>query len=143
MPSRLLLPLLALPILQMPAKIETCRTPPADQAAMVVVQISDQLVDGPDAQGICMLSGPVVRSFEGPLPPDALVQVVFPCAPAAMDQFAGWWAAHNPEAVAEAGAVEVHATAGAVVAEGGRGLVLLDAPTDTPARVPGPKPEGC
>lgn len=134
MPCRLVLPLAALPLLQMPAKIETCRPGPLLPEAFVVVQLTGQWVDGPDDQGVCTLTGPVARSFQGPLPLEALVQVTFPCGPAATGGSGAWNAGHDPREVADAGAVEVHATIEAAVAYGGRGLLLLEAPTEAPVR---------
>lgn len=131
--SRLLLPLLALPILQAPVKIETCHAAVPAPPAPIVVQLTGHWVKGPDSEGLCTLTGPVARSFQGPLPLQTLVQVDFPCGAASSGTPAGQ-VLHDPGAVAGAGAVEVHATAEAVVAYGGQGLLLLDALTAAPVR---------
>lgn len=134
---RLALFLCILPVLPASAAIRTCQSAHPIADAEVVVQIAELQVRGPDSEGLCTLAGPVVRSFSGPVPLGALVQVTFFCGSgsqeAGVQTSLGPLVLYDVAEVARAPVAEVHATLDAVIMGGGDSLLLLDAPTEKPA----------
>lgn len=102
--------------------------------AVDVVQLDDAKVGVPDVNGNCSISGPVSRVFAGGLQADVWLDSAAPCDNA--QGIAGPMIWTNAEALAQAKVIELHLAAGGGIAGYGAGIVLLDAPTETPAWKP-------
>lgn len=131
-PFRLALGLSVLPALPLQAalQISTCdrlrEVAEAVADAVTVIQIADHVVEWDGFR--CRVTGTVVRSFRGSLEPGSPVQTSFRCGEASTVEIV-----RDPETVARAAVIEIHAQAAGGPAAGGAGLLLLDAPTDAPA----------
>jgi hypothetical protein len=124
-----ILALSALPALPAHAalQISACEYDQMVAAAVNVIQITDHKVERD--QDRCRVTGMVVRSFRGGIEPGTVVQTYFYCGEfASMVEFQ-----HDPVAVARAPVIEIHGQAGGGPAAYGKGLLVLDAPTDEPA----------
>lgn len=99
--------------------------------AVTVIQVVDQTVTGPDAEGTCGIEGNAARVLRGTVREVAPFRAAFACENPR--QLVGGTIYHDRRAVARAGAVELHLDADGLLAGYGWGLVLLDAPTDAPA----------
>lgn len=125
--------LLGLGLAPAAAAINPCYLDQMVQEAPRVMQIAKQTVEGPDADGHCVLTGTVVRSFRGDIAVGTSVRTTFACSNPRLE--VGGTTYHDRDAVAAAGAVELHTAPEGGPAGYGWGLLLLDAPTDAPAFV--------
>jgi hypothetical protein len=71
-----------------------------------IVQVVDQRVTGPDAEGTCALEGTAARVLRGAVPEIAPFRASFACE--YRDAEAGGSIVHDRREVARAGAVELH-----------------------------------
>ena len=100
-------------------------------AAVMVIQITDTTVTGPDAGSNCTLTGTVARVFTGDMAIGTRVQTPVPC-----DNIQGTvggtiWT--ESTRLAAAPVVEVHIGAEGGPAGDGAGVVLLEALSDAPS----------
>jgi hypothetical protein len=108
-------------------------------AAVMVMQIDDVTVSPPATPGAdCTVSGTIVRSFLGPHPVGTRVQTPVPCigVPAALggdgEIEVGPAIYKDYAALVAAPVIELHIAPESGPAGHGAGVVLLEAPTDSP-----------
>lgn len=108
--------------------------------AVAVVQVAAlSIVPPPDGgQGDCTLTGKIVRNFKGKYPVGTVIRATVPCdAPqtsgAERPPMVGATMWRSLDALEGAAVIELHLATEGGPAGYGAGVVLLDAPTETPA----------
>ena len=109
--------------------------------AVMIQQVVPSEVIPPEGggQGLCTLRGEIVRSFMGPHPVGTLIRTTIPCQaplePGEIEEvIPGGDTIWDFEALRDAPVIELHIAPEGGNAGYGAGVVLLDAPTDAPAR---------
>lgn len=113
------------------AAVQPCILDEMVAEAPTVVQVTGQSVTGPDAVGLCVITGTVARSWLGALATGAQIKATFPCASPSLAPGPATY--HDADEVARAGAVELHLDAEGGVAGYGWGLVTLEGVTEPTA----------
>ncbi len=111
------------------AVVDPCYADAVIARAASVIQITDQLVEGPGPDDACVVSGTVARVFRGrDFSVGDVVATVVPCAgdPEVLCG-SGWY---DPESLRTAGAIEIHVEREGDPNTGVDGVLLLDAVTD-------------
>ena len=109
------------------------------EAVMVVQVAPSSIVPPPQGgQGDCTLTGKIVRKFKGKYPVGTVIRTSVPCeAPQTSGPqrppMVGATMWRSLEALEGAAVIELHLAAEGGPAGYGAGVVLLDAPTETPA----------
>ncbi|MCC5973514.1 MAG: hypothetical protein JJT81_05635 [Rubellimicrobium sp.] len=96
--------------------------------AVMVLQIGQTEVDGPNPYGNCTLTGTVLRSFRGPIEVGTRVQTTVPCVN--VTELIGPTMWTPPDVLRAAPVVELHIGAGSGPAAFGAGVFLLQASTE-------------
>ncbi|ABD53033.1 hypothetical protein [Jannaschia sp. CCS1] len=121
------LPLLAL-ALPAQAELPPCVSDDLMRQASLVVQITDPSVET-FANNICRISGTIVQVHRGAANVGQSLTATFDCLIDPSQAVIGGTVYSDPDALARAGAVEVHIGSDGYVAANGAGLIALNAPT--------------
>ena len=128
------LPLLAL-TLPAQAELPPCVTDDLMREASIVVQITDQSVSR-YPNNLCSLSGTIAVVHRGAVTPGQNLTAIIDCLTDPDAVAIGAITYNDPDAIARAGAVELHIGTDGFVAADSAGVLTLSAPTQTIAWEP-------